>query len=148
MNRLLAVTLLAMSTACAEKAPPNADSTTALAATAAPAATVTIVSPAEGDTTGVDVSVLLHSSGVIIEKASGSRADGIGHYHLFVDTVATPEGSVIPPTTSHTIHIGSGDSTFTVKGLTPGAHELIAVLGFGDHTAMPSRRDTVRFVVR
>jgi hypothetical protein len=109
---------------------------------------VRIVSPADGDTTGPDVTIILSTEGVTIEPASGLRVDGIGHHHLFLDTVATAEGVVIQPTTSHVVHIGTGDSTYTFRGLTPGVHELIAVIGFGDHAAMPGRRDTVRFVVR
>ena len=109
---------------------------------------MTIVSPAEGDSTTSDVTIILGKDGVTIEKASGVRAEGIGHHHLFLDTVAVAEGEVIPPTSSRVVHIGTGDSTYTFKGLPPGPHQVIAVIGFGDHAAMPARRDTVRFIVR
>lgn len=117
---------------------------------AAPAAAgVVIVSPKEGETTGADVAVVLSKEGpVSIEKASGTKAEGVGHYHLFLDTVVVAEGTVIPPTTKHMVHIGTGDSTYTFKGLTPGQHEIIAVIGYGDHSAMAAKRDTVRFVVK
>jgi hypothetical protein len=91
---------------------------------------------------------VLGKDGVTIERASGTRVEGIGHHHLFLDTLATEEGAVIPPTTTRVVHIGTGDSTYTFKGLSPGPHEVIAVIGYGDHAAMPARRDTVRFVVR
>jgi hypothetical protein len=109
---------------------------------------VRIIAPVEGDTTGPDVTVVLGADGVVIEQAAGTRVEGFGHHHLFMDTLATEEGGVIPPSTSRVVHIGTGDSTYTFKGLSPGSHELIAVIGFGDHAAMPARRDTVRFVVR
>ena len=57
-------------------------------------------------------------------------------------------GQVIPPGTKNIVHLGTGDSTYTFKGLAPGAHEVIAVLGYGDHSAMPQQRDTVKFIVK
>ena len=35
---------------------------------------------------------------------------------------------------------GTGDSTYTFKGLAPGQHELVAVIGYGDHSAMAGKR--------
>ncbi|MGH7696965.1 MAG: DUF4399 domain-containing protein [Gemmatimonadaceae bacterium] len=143
------ITLLALALACGGERTPQADTTPAAPAVPeTPNAAVRIVAPAEGDTTGSDVTIVLGKEGVTIEKASGMRADGVGHHHLFLDTLAVAEGQVIPPTSSRVVHIGTGDSTFTFKGLSPGAHEVVAVIGYGDHSAMPARRDTVRFVVR
>src|SRR4051812_12626392 len=81
--------------AAASAAPPAA----APATTPAPAAMgVSIVSPKEGDSTGTDVTIVLAKEGTVtIEKASGKKAEGVGHYHLFLDTVATADGQVIPP---------------------------------------------------
>jgi hypothetical protein len=149
------------STACESK-PANSDSSAAAAAPAAtsaapaaatppaaPAAGVTIVSPKDGDTTSADVAVVLSKEGpVTIEKANSTKAEGVGHYHLFLDTTAVADGQVIPPATKHMVHIGTGDSTYTFKGLTPGQHEIVAVIGYGDHSAMAAKRDTVRFVVK
>lgn len=151
---LLAVAALAL--AACEKKPAGSDSATAAAkapdtlkAAPAPAAAVVIVSPKEGDTTGADVAVVLSKEGpVTIEKASGTKVEGVGHYHLFLDTTVVAEGVVIPPTTKRMVHIGTGDSTYTFKGLTPGQHEIVAAIGYGDHSTMPAKRDTVRFVVK
>jgi hypothetical protein len=132
---------------CARDNAPTPDTASAVAEPA-PAAAVTIIAPVEGDSTGPDVTVILGKEGVTIERAGGTRVPRIGHHHLFLDTVSTPDGVVIPPTTGRVVHIGTGDSTYTFKGLAPGPHEIIAVIGFGDHAAMPARRDTVRFVVR
>jgi len=129
--------------------PPAAAPAPAPTPAANPAGGVSIVSPKEGDSTSADVTVVLSKEGSVnIEKASGTKAEGVGHYHLFLDTAATADGSVIPPTTKTTVHIGTGDSTYTFKGLKPGAHELIAVIGYGDHSAMAAKRDTVHFVVK
>lgn len=151
MNRSTPVVLaLAFAAACEGKKTPAADSTPATAAvptaTASPA--VRIISPANGDTTGADVTVVLGKENVTIAKADGSRVEGIGHYHLFLDTAPSVEGQPIPPNSATTVHIGTGDSTYTFKGLAPGQHEIIAVIGFGNHVPMPSRSDTVRFVVK
>jgi hypothetical protein len=154
MKRSVALTLLALAAACEGKKVPPADSTPAAAAApatpAAPvvAAAVKIVSPAEGDSTGKDVTVVLGEEGVTIAKADGAKVEGTGHYHLFLDTPPSADGAPIPPTTKNIVHIGTGDSTFTFKGLTPGQHEIIAVIGYGDHSPMPARRDTVKFVVK
>jgi hypothetical protein len=163
MHRFTAASIAALcglTAACAKKEAP-ADTTAAApasaatpapaatpAAPAAPTAAVSIVSPAEGDSTGADVKVVLSEQNVKIEKASGAKAEGVGHYHLFLDTAAVADGVVIPPNSKHVAHIGTGDSTYTFKGLTPGAHQLIAVIGYGDHSAMPETRDTVNFVVK
>ena len=144
-----ALTLLALAMACGgEKTPPPDSTPAAEPVSQTPNAAVTIISPAEGDTTGSDVTIVLGKEGVTIEKASGVRSDGIGHHHLFLDTTAVADGQVIPPTSSRVAHIGTGDSTYTFKGLSPGAHQVVAAIGYGDHTAMSTRRDTVRFVVR
>jgi hypothetical protein len=143
------LTLLVLAIACGgEKTPPPDTTPAAEPVSQTPNAAVTIISPAEGDTTGPDVTIVLGTTGVTIEKASGVRADGIGHHHLFLDTAAVAEGQVIPAASAHVVHIGTGDSTYTFKGLTPGAHDVVAVIGFGDHSAMAARRDTVRFIVR
>ena len=154
---VLSVAVLTLA-ACEKKAATNDSSAAAAnapaaapapAAPATPSVGVAIVSPKDGDSTGADVTVVLSKEGpVTIEKASGTKADGVGHYHLFLDTVVVAEGQVIPPTTKHMVHIGTGDSTYTFKGLTPGQHEIVAVIGYGDHSAMAAKRDTVRFTVK
>lgn len=147
-SSIVAVTALSLAIACESNRAPTPDSATPAADVSAPSAVVRIMSPADGDTTGADVTVVLATDGVVIDKASGVRVEGIGHHHLFLDTVAVSDADVIPPTSSRVVHIGTGDSTYTFKALAPGPHEIIAVIGFGDHSAMPARRDTVRFVVR
>src|SRR5437660_7596385 len=121
MNRLIVVTTLALSAAaCTGKERAAASAAAAAAAApapppaatpAAPTAAVRIVSPAKGDSTGHDVTVVLTKEGVTIAKADGAQVEGTGHYHLFLDTIPSPDGQAIPPNSKHTVHIGTGDST-------------------------------------
>ncbi len=159
MKHALALTLatVASITACSRDRTAAADSSaaaasagpsTAAAPASAAAAAVTIASPAEGATTGRDVTVTLRSEGVKIEKADGAKVEGVGHYHLFLDTIPTTDSLPIPPNSAKIVHIGTGDSTYTFKGLSAGPHRLIAVIGYGNHAPMPQRRDTVDFTVK
>lgn len=155
MRRALVVMALSGMAACGGEKTPKPDSAQAAAPApepaatpAAPAAAVKIASPANNDSTGPDVTVVLTQTGVTIAKADGKKVEGTGHYHLFLDTPPSPEGAPIPPTSKTIVHIGTGDSTYTFKGLAPGQHELIAVIGYGDHTPMATQRDTVHFVVK
>jgi len=72
----------------------------------------------------------------------------VGHHHLFLDTIPTADNTPIPPNSAKIVHIGSGDSSYTFKALTPGPHRIIAVIGYGDHSPMSAARDTVTFVVK
>lgn len=140
-------------TACNRDRTVSADSSAASASVghstaAAPAAGVTITSPAKGATTGSDVTVTLRSEGVKIAKADGARVEGVGHYHLFLDSAPTADSVPIPPNTSKIVHIGTGDSTYTFKGVPAGPHRIIAVIGYGNHAPMTGRRDTVDFTVK
>ena len=156
MRRAFAGTLIVVTTvgaACkgdrTHAADTTASGTSAQSAAAPPArAAVAITSPAEGATTGTDVTVTLRAEGVTIAKADGGKVAGVGHYHLFLDTMPTADNIPIPPGSAKIVHIGTGDSTFTFKGLAPGQHQIIAVIGFGDHSPMPAARDTVTFVVK
>ena len=159
MKRSIVVAVLALSSAAAcsgSKEKAAADSAAAAAAAApapalapaAPTAAVRIVTPAEGDSTGHDVTVVMTKEGVTIAKADGAQVEGTGHYHLFLDTIPSADGAAIPPNSKNTVHIGTGDSTYTFKGLSAGPHEIIAVIGYGNHFPMAARRDTVKFVVK
>lgn len=159
MRRFPASALIAAATitACKSERTPAADTQQAAragrttAATSAPvtqSAGVKITSPDSGATTGTDVTVKLHAEGVTIAKADGKKVEGVGHHHLFLDTIPTPDNVPIPPTSKKIVHIGTGDSTFTFKGLAVGPHKIIAVIGYGDHSPMPARRDSVTFTVK
>jgi hypothetical protein len=150
---VIAVAATTVLTACGRKEAGTDSTATSAAASAttaaaSPPASVMIMTPGKGATTGADVTVTLMAHGVTIAKADGAKVPGVGHYHLFLDTIPTPDNAPIPPTSAKIVHIGSGDSSYTFKALKPGEHRLIAVLGFGDHTPMPGGRDTVTFTVK
>jgi hypothetical protein len=93
------------------------------------------------------VPVSLSASGIEIAPASEHRP-GTAHHHLFVDRDVTPPGEKMPSGTTGLIHLGKGDSTFTIEGLAPGEHRVIAVLGDSAHVPLaPLAADTVTFTV-
>lgn len=149
MRRLTAVAALTLLAACAKK-DAAIDSTAAAPPATPPAPTmgVRIVSPADGDTITAATPIVLSAEGVTIEKAAATKVEGVGHFHLYLDAAPGADGAVIPPNSATIVHIGSGDSTYKYPTLTPGTHEVIAVIGYGDHSLMVTRRDTVRFVVK
>ncbi|MBI2537460.1 MAG: M20/M25/M40 family metallo-hydrolase, partial [Gemmatimonadetes bacterium] len=55
-----------------------------------------MLQPADGDTLGSDVRVLLGAEGVEVVPADGQRVAGRGHHHLFIDTDPSPPGAAIP----------------------------------------------------
>jgi hypothetical protein len=110
-------------------------------------AEVRIHAPGEGDTLAGDVPVSLSASGIEIAPASEHRP-GTAHHHLFVDRDLTPPGEKMPSGTTGLIHLGKGDSTFTILALAPGEHRVIAVLGDSAHVPLdPLAADTVTFTV-
>lgn len=117
--------------------------------TAAPVPRAVIVQPADGDTVGSEVTVVLRGEGVDVVAADGFRVEGRGHHHLFVDAELVPRGAVIPAGVPGVVHIGTGAGEWTLSGLSPGEHRIIAVLAYGDHVPMEGvATDTIRVVVR
>lgn len=114
-----------------------------------PASRALMLQPADGDTLGPDVRVVLGAEGVEVVAADGQRVAGRGHHHLFIDTDPTPPGTVIPAGVPGIVHLGTGASEWTIAGLAPGEHRMIAVLAYGDHVPMEGvATDTVRVVVK
>lgn len=109
---------------------------------------VTIVSPADGDTVTLPLTVRLTATGVTIAPASGAREEGVGHHHLLINVEPTPDNEPVPATDGY-IHLGSGVGEYLIESLPPGEHRLIAILAWGDHVPIAGAgRDTVRVVVR
>ena len=157
MNRPLALSLVLLTSvalACTSSETKTADTTKMAApapapAPAPPSASAKITSPANGDTVkGPDVTVKMSAVGFKLAKANSTHEDGIGHFHLFLDTAVTAEATPIPANSATHAHIGTGDSTYTFKGVKPGAHTLIVVAGDGTHVPMATSRDTIHFVVK
>ncbi|MFQ5704602.1 MAG: DUF4399 domain-containing protein [Gemmatimonadales bacterium] len=112
-------------------------------------ASVEIVEPAnEAAVDGPDVRVALAATGVEIAPAADER-EGTAHHHLFVDRSPTALDDTIPAGLTGIIHLGRAQTEFTLKGLAPGEHTVIAVLANWAHVPLsPPAVDTVRFTVR
>jgi hypothetical protein len=150
---MLLLPLLTQACGGGEPAPEEAaDSAAAPApAPAAPAAggaTVTIVSPTEGESVvGPNVTVRLEATGVTI-VAAVNHDPGTGHHHIFVDRDPTPLTDTIPAGVSDIRHLGQGQTEFQIEGLAPGEHRFIAVIADWSHVPLnPPAVDTVRFTV-
>ena len=92
--------------------------------------------------------VVLEAKGVEIVPAVEKRP-GTGHHHLFLDTDLAPPNDTIPKEVTGIIHLGRGQTEFTLTDVAAGAHRLIAVVGDGDHIPLkPLVVDIVRFLAR
>jgi len=112
------------------------------------AAAERILSPTEGDTVPADFVVRLGVTGARVVPATGTRVEGEGHHHLYVDVDLTPADSAIPKTEG-VYHLGSGADSLALQGVAPGPHRLIARFAYGDHVPMTTvATDTVWIVVR
>ena len=130
---LVLVVALPMITGCADRAEPI---------------TVSIVQPTDGATLPPgDVRVTLTASGVEIAPASEERS-GTAHHHLFIDRPLTPSTDTIPAGVAGIIHLGRGQTDFTIAGLEPGVHTVIALLADWAHVPLnPMASDTVKFTI-
>lgn len=107
-----------------------------------------ILTPKEGEVTGNRVKVTLAAENFQVIPASGTREQGKGHHHLFLDADLTASDSVIPRT-AQIVHLGDGSSAHEFLVPTPGKHRIIAVLAWGDHIPVKgARTDTVFFTVK
>lgn len=114
---------------------------------AAPAS-VTIVSPADGaELDAGPVLVVMEVENLEIVEA-GVMDSGTGHHHLIVN------GDVdwtlpIPNDEGVHYHMGLAQTEFTLEGLAPGEHRIIAVVADGVHIPLdPPVADTITVVIR
>jgi hypothetical protein len=116
-------------------------------ATLAAQAKAKIVSPQQSAAvTGSTVQVVLSSTGVEIAAAALHKA-GTAHYHLFLDTNLTPADSAIPMGVAGIVHLGKGQSEYTLE-VAPGAHRLNFELADPAHvTLKDASTDTVSFTI-
>ena len=112
-------------------------------------ATVTINSPANGDTVrGSAVHITLSARGVELAPAAEERP-GTAHHHLFLDFETGPLDRAIPAGVTGIIHLGRAQTAFRWDSVAPGPHRIIAVLADSKHVPLvPLATDTVHFVVK
>jgi len=114
-----------------------------------PTPLVEIVSPANGDSVSLPLTVRLKAIGVEVVPASGTVEPGKGHHHLVIDVPVPDPASAPLPSAPGVVHLGSGVQEYTIDSLAPGPHRIIAVFAAGNHVPMAGvRPDTVSFVVR
>lgn len=109
---------------------------------------VTIDTPAAGDTVrGSAVHVTLTAHGIELASAAEERA-GTAHHHLFLDVDTGPLDQEIPAGVTGIIHLGRAQTEFHWDSVAAGPHRIIAVLADWRHVPLvPPATDTVRFVV-
>lgn len=115
-------------------------------------ASVTIDSPAQGDTVrGSAVHVTLTARGIELAPAADERP-GTAHHHLFLDGETGPLDRAIPAGVTGIIHLGRAQTEFHWDSVAPGPHRIIAVLADSKHVPLvplvPLATDTVAFVVQ
>jgi hypothetical protein len=140
----LATALLAaaVSAGCRESEP---EGEPAVMAESAPAAV--ILAPQDGDeVAGPNLTIELAAERITLRPA-GVDEPNSGHLHLFIDREATPAGAVIPSEPG-IVHLGQAQTAYTLEGLEPGEHVVIAALADYLHVRLANARtDTVRFTV-
>lgn len=134
-QRLALVVILLAAAACSKK-PETSD------------VTVSITSPAEGDTvSGSAVHITLNATGIEIAPAADARPE-TAHHHLYLDTEFPQSEATIPMGVAGVVHLGQAQKEYHWEGVTPGAHRIIAVLADPGHIPVrPYVTDTVNFVV-
>ena len=110
---------------------------------------ITITVPMEGETvSGPDVTVRLAAENMEIVPA-GDMTPNSGHHHIIVNADLPAMDAPIPAVEGVYIHMGMGQTEYTLTGLEPGEYRIIALVGDHVHVPLdPPVADTVRFVVQ
>ena len=110
---------------------------------------ITITAPMEGETvSGPDVTVRLAAENMEIVPA-GDMTPNSGHHHIIVNADLPAMDAPIPAAEGVYIHMGMGQTEYTLTGLEPGEYRIIALVGDHVHVPLdPPVADTVRFVVQ
>ena len=142
------VALALFTAACSKPADQAATDTAAPAPATAGEASVSITSPADGDSVSLPFTVKLEATGVEVVPANGTAEPGKGHHHLIVDGDFNGDTLPLAPAPI-VIHMGNGATEKTMDSLTKGPHRIIAVFANGMHVPIKSvRGDTVNVIVR
>ncbi len=115
---------------------------------APPVVTVSITSPADGDTVvGSAVNITLGVSGIELAPVAENRP-GTAHHHLYLDTDLPSPENPIPMGVTGVIHLGKAQTSFHWDSVLPGPHRIITVLADPAHVPLkPLVADTINIVV-
>jgi hypothetical protein len=110
--------------------------------------TVSITSPAEGDTvSGSAVHITLDATGIEIAPAADARPE-TAHHHLYLDVDFPQLDGSIPMGVAGVVHLGQAQKEYHWENVPPGPHRIIALLADPGHMPLrPWITDTVNFVV-
>ena len=117
---------------------------------AAPSAvTVSITTPAEGDTLGgTAVHIALGATGIEIAPAADARPE-TAHHHLYLDTDFPQLEAAIPMGMAGVVHLGQAQTEYHWENVPEGPHRIIAVLADPGHIPLkPYVTDTVNFFLK
>ena len=110
--------------------------------------TVSITSPANGDTiSGSAVHITLDATGIEIAPAADARPE-TAHHHLYLDVDFPQVENSIPMGVTGVVHLGQAQKEYHWENVAPGPHRIIAVLADPGHIPLrPWVTDTVNVVV-
>ncbi len=145
---ILAAALTAATIGCNRADQPATSDTVAAAPAMTVEPSVSIVSPADGDSVSQPFTLRLEAQGVEVIAATGTSEPGKGHHHLVIDG-DSPADTLPLPAMPVVIHMGTGATERVIDSLAPGPHRIIAIFAGGDHVPMTSvKRDTITVIVR
>jgi hypothetical protein len=144
-----ALALIAVLMACTDPAPAD-DPDAAPEAATRPAATVTILEPADGAVVdGPDVRVRFTVAGDLRIVPAGDTTPATGHHHVYLDHDLGDPSEPVPTLPGAVVHVGTGADELVLENVAAGEHRLIAVVADGVHVPLqPWVVDTVHFRVR
>jgi Domain of unknown function (DUF4399)/Family of unknown function (DUF6130) len=155
MKQLALVALIVLVAACSSGTPesskPASSAPAASPGASTPAAKpaggprVFFVEPADGATVKSPVHLRFGADNFMImavpEKVETVR-EGMGHYHVGVDTECLAPGTEIVKGTPTWIHFGKAESEIDMQ-LTPGKHTLVLQIGDDKHVTLPGLCSTI-----
>ena len=111
---------------------------------------VFFIEPADGATVKSPVHLKFGAENIMIMAVPPDPVttvrQGMGHFHVGVDTDCLPAGTEIVKGTPTWIHFGKGDSEIDMQ-LTPGPHKLSLQIGDDKHVTLPGVCKTINVTV-
>jgi hypothetical protein len=110
---------------------------------------VFFIEPADGATVKSPVRLKFGAENIMIMAVPDpvtTVRQGMGHFHVGVDTDCLPAGTEIVKGTPTWIHFGKGDSEIDMQ-LTPGPHKLSLQIGDDKHVTLPGVCKTINVTV-
>jgi Domain of unknown function (DUF4399)/Family of unknown function (DUF6130) len=152
MKQLALVALLVFVAACSSGTPESKP-----ASAAAPPPTMAasgprafFIEPADGATVKSPVHLKFGAENIMIMAVPPDPVttvrQGMGHFHVGVDTDCLPEGTEIVKGTPTWVHFGKGDSEIDMQ-LTPGPHKLSLQIADDKHVTLPGVCKTINVTV-